>query len=471
MKAKPAGLLITLITCLDVVPPASAGDVADDGKRFYEHGEETIQVRLEGPGIERPSTAFACINCHGVDGRGGREGGVDVPAITWRYLAAPGNNRPAYDRGSFKKALEEGIDPDGRVLHATMPRYRMDQETVRALLAYLEVIGRQEPAGVSADTIKLATIIPGDGRLFDAAKAAAGVMQTIMASANQAGGVYGRSIEFDVLSDPSALPDKLFALVGRMTSLTGTTPQALDLFPLNQDRGSDVREVKFELLPSLEDQARLMIREIASVHDRAMLIIAEDDRYRRAADAAEREAASIAGFSLERLDLDTDDPGALFQKAGKQPLLYLADGSPLAQYTALKQPLRIWTSVDLIAPMLPDLIDKPGLFLTLLNPHPPAPSDHDRRRQFEAIIQQHGHQERHRGIAALAAAAAFATIDCLRAAGRRLTRTSFDAACSTIPAIETGLTSPILPGRSWATDAMQWLEINGSTKQRGAEKG
>lgn len=466
----PTGLAVALIVCLGVVIPASADDVADDGKRFYEHGKETIQARLEGPEIERPSTAFACINCHGVDGRGGREGGVDVPAITWRYLKAPGTNRTAYDSRSFKRALEKGIDPDGRILHATMPRYRMDQETVQNLVAYLEVVGRQETAGVSANTIRLATVIPGDGRFLDAATAAADVMQTIMASANQAGGVYGRSIEFDVLSDQPPYPDKLFALVGRMTSLTKSIPP-LDLFPLNQDQGAEGREVKFELLPSLEDQTRLIIQKIASVHDRAALITAEDGKYQRAADAAEREAASIAGFSLERLDLETNDRSALFQKAGKHPLLYLADGSSLAEYTASKRPLRIWTSVDLIAPTLPALIDKPGLSLKLLNPYPPAQSNHDRRRQFEAIIQQHGHEERHREVAALAAAAAFATIDCLRAAGRRLTRTTFDAACSTIPAIETGLTSPILPGRSWAIDAMQWLEIKASTEQRGAVKG
>lgn len=457
-------LLVALIASLGIVVPVCADDAINDGKRFYEHGSEAIQVRLEGPEIERPSTAFACINCHGVDGRGGREGGVDVPAITWRYLSAPGANRPAYDPSSFKKALEDGIDPDGRALRATMPRYRMDQETARDLVAYLEVVGRQQVAGVTADAIRLVTVIPAAGRFLAAAETAADAMQTIMTSANRAGGVYGRSIEFDVLSDQRSLPDELFAVVGRMASPAKTTSPTLDLFPLNQDRGANGRGVKFELLPSLEDQTRLMIKKIASMHDRAMLIAAENGRYQRAADAAEREAASIAGFSLELLDLETDDPDTLFQEAGKHPILYLADGSWLAKHTAPKPVIDIWASVDLIAPTLPTLIDKPGLSLTLLNPHSPFETDHDRRRQFEAVIQRHGGKKRHREIAALAAAAAFATIDCLRAAGRRLTQSTFDAACSTIPAIETGLRPPFLPGRSWTADAMQWLDIDGKTE-------
>ena len=466
MKRKPSGLLPALLACwgLTAAPPASAEDPVDIGKRFYEQGSETIAATLAGPGIERPSSAFACIGCHGADGRGGREGGVDVPAITWRHLGARSAQRSAYDPSSFRQALEDGVDPDGRALHPTMPRYHVDQETVRALAGYLQVIGRQPVAGVSARSIKIATVIPGGGRLHEAAEVAANVMRAVLTDANRAGGTYGRAIELDVLADERPIPGDLFALVGRMTPAAETGAPALDLFPLHQDPGG----VRFKLLPSLDDQARLMARKMAAKHDRALLIASMDPRYREAANAAEREAASIEGFELNRVDFEpefeTGDVSRLFREAEEHPLLYLADSSPLTHLDVADQSLDLWTSLDLVASTLAKLIEKPGLSLTLLDPHPPAETGHDRHRLFETIMGRHGRDNPHHAIATLAAAAAFATIDCLRATGRRLTRTTFDAACSTIPAIETGLISPFLPGRFWAVDAVQWLEINGGSK-------
>ena len=444
-------------------------DPVDIGKRFYEQGSETIAATLAGPGIERPSSAFACIGCHGADGRGGREGGVEVPAITWRHLGARSARRPAYDLSSFQQALEDGVDPDGRALHPTMPRYHVAEETVRALAGYLQVIGRQPVAGVSARSIKIATVIPGGGRLQEAAAVAADVMRggAGRTPTARAGPTAGRSRSTCSRMGVPCQED-LFALVGRMAPAAETGAPALDLFPLHQDPGGETGGVTFKLLPSLDDQARLMARKMAAEHDRALLIASTDPWYREAADAAEREAASIEGFELNRVDFEpefeTGDVSRLFREAAEHPLLYLADSSPLTHLDVADQFLDLWTSLDLVASTLAKLIEKPGLSLTLLDPHPPAETGHDRHRLFETIMGRHGRDNPHHAIATLAAAAAFATIDCLRATGRRLTRTTFDAACSTIPAIETGLISPFLPGRSWAVDAVQWLEINGGSK-------
>src|SRR5690348_4242464 len=62
------------------------------GKRIYLKGETEgpaeITALLGGDETEIPAAAFACANCHGLNGEGKEEGGLTAPALVWSTLTA-----------------------------------------------------------------------------------------------------------------------------------------------------------------------------------------------------------------------------------------------------------------------------------------------------------------------------------------------------------------------------------------------
>ena len=56
--------------------------------------------------------------------------------------------RGAYDEASLARSLREGLDPDGRLLVAPMPRYALDDQAVAALAAYLRGLSAEAAPGV-----------------------------------------------------------------------------------------------------------------------------------------------------------------------------------------------------------------------------------------------------------------------------------------------------------------------------------
>ena len=81
-----------------------------------------------------------CAVCHGLDGLGLAVRAGDVagaaPAVTWAALAAQG-----YDARALRRALREGVTPDGRELSYYMPRWALSDAESDALAAYLASLG------------------------------------------------------------------------------------------------------------------------------------------------------------------------------------------------------------------------------------------------------------------------------------------------------------------------------------------
>jgi hypothetical protein len=117
-----------------------------------------------------------CANCHKRSGWGTVEGPITTPAVTGHVLFNPvtlGNEqmglrttgpgtRPAYNDASLARALRDGIDPTGRRLAPTMPRYDLGPSEMTALTDYLRTLGAAPAPGVTATTLHLATIVtPG----------------------------------------------------------------------------------------------------------------------------------------------------------------------------------------------------------------------------------------------------------------------------------------------------------------------
>jgi hypothetical protein len=124
----------------------------------------------------------ACTQCHGRSGLGTVEGRIVVPPITGSFLFQPGEriaprtpshaeathlpptprDRAAYDDTSLARAIREGVDVDGHPLDYLMPRYDLDDASMRELIAYLRHLSSGRVPGVTDSTIHFATIVTPD---------------------------------------------------------------------------------------------------------------------------------------------------------------------------------------------------------------------------------------------------------------------------------------------------------------------
>lgn len=81
----------------------------------------------------------SCVNCHGVDGKGG----VPImmaytvpPDITYASLTSGGDE--VYTDESIRAAIRDGIDPSGEELDFVMPRWNMSEEDLSDVVDYLK---------------------------------------------------------------------------------------------------------------------------------------------------------------------------------------------------------------------------------------------------------------------------------------------------------------------------------------------
>ena len=152
------GLLILSNLGAQTSPGVSFGPFGNSGAQsFGSLGERIFLSGTDATGnvIPRSTPSMygmmvgqaGCASCHGRDGRGSTVGAMmgtfTTPDIRWSTLtsdAGPdesGHAHLAYDEASFARALREGIDPEGDRLEAPMPQWRLTDDEIAALVAYL----------------------------------------------------------------------------------------------------------------------------------------------------------------------------------------------------------------------------------------------------------------------------------------------------------------------------------------------
>jgi len=128
---------------------ATYGAYSLNGERIYFTAESA-----SGKTITRSGGLFfmhrvACVTCHGEDGEGGRivmmMWDIDVPNITWEHLTEEGHEdeheeHPPYTEESLKKAIIEGIEPNGEEMDEFMPRWQMADEDLNDLIEFLKTL-------------------------------------------------------------------------------------------------------------------------------------------------------------------------------------------------------------------------------------------------------------------------------------------------------------------------------------------
>ena len=141
-SSKTASVLIRgwLAGCLAIFAVSCGSDPTALGSRIYLTGQaETGPLNYElGPdwfGL----TKLGCQACHGPAGHGQvvRAGAVTgaAPPLTRNALA-----RRGYDEATLRRAIIEGLDVTGRPMSYYMPRWKLSERELQALLGYLAAL-------------------------------------------------------------------------------------------------------------------------------------------------------------------------------------------------------------------------------------------------------------------------------------------------------------------------------------------
>jgi len=126
--------------------------------------------------IEVSGSMLTCNQCHMRSGLGSYEGGVLTPPTNGAKLYAPllekadipGSalmrdqfrfRRPAYTDESLAASLRYGIDPAGRLMMDTMPRYILTDDEMDIMVFYLKNLSSRPSPGVTDQQVRFVTIV------------------------------------------------------------------------------------------------------------------------------------------------------------------------------------------------------------------------------------------------------------------------------------------------------------------------
>ncbi|EHR73472.1 ABC-type branched-chain amino acid transport system, periplasmic component [Burkholderiales bacterium JOSHI_001] len=216
-----AGAAAGVAMAADTVVPLTAQEL--DGQLIFQKADSPsgaqINARIGQGNAELSGQAVACGNCHGEDGRGRAEGGIEPPNILWSELTKPyghlhthngGRKHGPFDEASFKRALVQGLDPDGNPLDPGMPRFLMSEKDFQSLLAYLKRLEQVRDPGVGETTLRVATLLPpggrGPGGVGDLGALGDSLQQLLagyFSTLNSTGGIHGRQLELVVQRLPA----------------------------------------------------------------------------------------------------------------------------------------------------------------------------------------------------------------------------------------------------------------------------
>ena len=141
-------------------------------------------------------------------------------------------------------AIARGRDPANNPLDPAMPRYAMSEEDLATLVAYLKHLETDLDPGLTETTIAVGSVLPSEGPFQALGQAAHAVLAAYFDELNAQGGVYGRTIELQVVeytykADSTVNQvrhliekDRAFAMVGAFTA--GIEEELFPLFERNQ---------------------------------------------------------------------------------------------------------------------------------------------------------------------------------------------------------------------------------------------
>jgi cytochrome c oxidase subunit 2 len=123
---------------------------SSNGEQIYFTGASQKGGYIPRVGGPPWSQRVGCVACHGPNGRGGVPVmmGTAIPAdirydvLTGKVPEAGGEkmDHPPYTDATIKRAITQGVDPAGKPLDWTMPRWQVSDEDVNDLVTYLKTL-------------------------------------------------------------------------------------------------------------------------------------------------------------------------------------------------------------------------------------------------------------------------------------------------------------------------------------------
>ena len=399
------------------------------GRRIYLTGESASgrAIAAAVSGAELPAASLPCGSCHGPDGRGVAEGTIVPADVRWSVLSQPrldGRPRPRYSEALLGRAVTAGLDAAGEPLSPVMPRYRLHEEDLTDLAAYLRRLGETAEPGLTATEITVATAVPLSGPHARVGEITRAVIAAAFADVNAAGGIYGRTLRLEAIDAATQRLDEssVFAVVcasGFEADATERIP-VVTPFPFGAATPSS-----FFLYSDLETQALALAK---TVEGGEVYVAGEGS----AAEAVRRYGQSV-GWTVRPLGAETDvvfvignaDAADVFRRIDAvkaTPRILLAGASPAGALLS-------------------------GRKISIAVPAHPRDVTPDGKRELEALAARHDlpREQLATQIATYAAVKVF--LEGLKRAGRELTREKLITALEGLYGFATGLTPPITFGR------------------------
>ncbi|MBW1882195.1 MAG: ABC transporter substrate-binding protein, partial [Deltaproteobacteria bacterium] len=213
--------ILFICGCLSAANSASERIASEErGKQIFLAGTSpsgaAISARLGHEQLVLPGEAAACGGCHGYDGAGRPEGGMEPANVTWKrltrsygHLHTSGLQHAPFDEHNLGAFLRTGAYPGGGRGDLSMPVYEISDRDLADLIAYLKLVGEVSDPGLSDTAIEMATIVPAQGGTLDEIGTVLGdVVKACFDESNRNGGIYGRRLELRVIELPDDATDE-----------------------------------------------------------------------------------------------------------------------------------------------------------------------------------------------------------------------------------------------------------------------
>ena len=438
---------------------------AERGAMLYRDGigGETKEVVVAGE-IKMPMSNYPCAGCHGEDGRGKREGGVEIPAIHWRALQ---RRHPKEDREALMRrivaAVREGRTPAGQPLSAMMPRYPLRDDELGDLLRFLEGGEKAAAPGVEETSIRIGLRLPDSDARAPLAETVKTVLQRYFAAVNETGGIWERRIE---LTTPENAAEPFCILLPMAALPDDAQDETPLLFPL--DDGASRRDTAIPLLASRERQAALLLEWWLKngENDRALIVVEGEEidmalRLARLAEASGRRIDIVAvqqgGRKIAEPDIDAESL-IIFWFAHEEGLI------PFLEHAADKRRIKLFSTISDIASRFEKLRQSRLDTLIVSNPLGLPDADTPAYRRYLAFRADLPPQARaHDSVTRIAYTAASLLEEALRRSGRRLTRQRLLQSLNGVSDFESGAMPPVTLGQRLARPAhlLRWVPAEG----------
>lgn len=470
---------LTLLLILGVSHAAQALDLTAAelaGKRLYREGlsssDAQVSARVGAADMLVPASVVPCGSCHGADGLGRAEGGVRPPALSWQRLAmgqglrtVNGRDYPAYTEASLARAIQEGRDPAGNRLDPAMPRFVLSMADQRNLNAYLKRLADDRDPGLEERTLRLGTLLPGEGANAASARVVAAVLKDRIAQLNQQGGIHGRQLQL-ITVDPgpslASAEQALSTLLEKEQVFALIAPLAPALEPVLAARLEQARVPLIGAAPTLSASAQMfdplpgLDDQLLSLADYAQANLALRQAGTRIvyADAEQANLAEHLGQQLLQRGWSEVEAQPLTEQAPEgQAIFFLGKAEDFARLTAQLQQVGrtpyLFASSSQVSSQLPQVPDAWSRRVFLAYPFVPGDWTASGRRAMSEMRSRQG-LDGYQGVLQVSTWCSVQLLgDALKRAGRDVSREKFIQALEDLHDVQTGLTPPLSfgPGR------------------------